>query len=165
MSRLGNLVTKNIIKCQNDLENNFKNNQPKIIKNAQVNLLHGTFYYFEGFDIWYYPEKMDNRYRNAFGLGTPQQSTYSDIQINIPFDGENKRIAGKFVEENNGKIWLCHNGNVNGAKKIDFLNHFNTWKINHQGDKRKLVKVCNLDSDNFVKNLKEFVEEVRYFKK
>lgn len=166
--KLGDIITDRyeIKRCQKDLENKLKN-RAKEIKDAQIGFLKEEFYYFEDLDFWYYTNEYNNIYRNAFGLGNPRKNNSIDLQINIPFDGKNKQVAGKFVKEDDEKIWIGHNGTIKGKKegigKNAFLEYFESEMkiVPYKDDDRLLKEVTQLDSDDLVKDLRDFVEEVK----
>lgn len=50
------------------------------------------------------------RYWNAFGIGKPGPSVNIVCEINPPFRGINRRVAGAFVQDAAGRVWVGHRG-------------------------------------------------------
>ena len=42
---------------------------------------------------------------------------YINCEINMPKEGINRSFAGLFVRDNNGNIYITHNGNLRGGRK------------------------------------------------
>jgi len=132
-------------------------------------------YYSANYDFWFYFEKLEEgvpipRYWNAFGLGKPKANAkiHVDVEINFPLEITTQsesdfRIAGVLVEQESKEIWVYHTGRLSGKKFEDF------WK-NYIGASRRfsdkyLAEIGNIDSKDFVNNIKNFVSDVARIKK
>ena len=65
--------------------------------------------------IWWSTHKSQNRFWNAFGVEEPkwdQPKAANNVicEINIPYVGVNRRVAGAFLEDDDGQIYLAHSG-------------------------------------------------------
>lgn len=63
--------------------------------------------------------RTNNRYWCAFGVSDPSASGILSItcEINIPFSGVNRRVAGSFVRDDHGRVFIAHSGKIGGGKK------------------------------------------------
>lgn len=64
-------------------------------------------------------EIADNRYWCAFGVEDPSKKTHLIItcEINFPKKGFNSKVAGLFVRDDSGNIYVTHSGNLRGGRK------------------------------------------------
>ena len=55
---------------------------------------------------------------NAFGTERPYPGAGLDIacEINFPYEGINRRVAGVFAEDANGTVYVMHRGLIGGSK-------------------------------------------------
>jgi len=129
--------------------------------------------------LWYVGEIVNDgsrRYWNAFGF-EPKTNNSNDIivEINIPFHGKNRRIAGAFgVDPITNKVQLFHRGRVGGGRPgigkeafFEWLEARNPQRIKtvlEDGHPTKMVFVTELDHDRFLHSLTEFVGFVEAFK-
>lgn len=116
------------------------------------------------------------RYWNTFGINEPKWDTnisHSIIcEINIPLSGFSRRIAGTYVKDEKGKIYLAHDGSIGGGKKGIgrelFKNSFrgnDQWMsvCDNKGE-RETVVITSFKSGGFIKRLGFFVREVARIK-
>jgi hypothetical protein len=128
----------------------------------------------EKLGIWWITEKSENRYWNAFGTKEPKWDTkYSHnitCEINPPFKGINRTIAGVFAEDSNGKIYLLHRGKIGGGRKdigkTRFWKEFRgEWQEVRDGEMvSKLALVASFESPRFAQQVANFVHEVERIK-
>ena len=126
--------------------------------------------------IWSYfdPRGAENRYWCAFGIEDATQEQYLNIacEINIPYSGVNRRIAGLFVRDSTGKIYLTHSGKVGGGRsgigKIEFLNFYHgdqfATVVWDDGSETETILIGQLDSRDLLRQVAYFVHEVDRFK-
>jgi 5-methylcytosine-specific restriction protein A len=128
-------------------------------------------YYSRKLNIWFYFGTESNRYWNAFGIGHPASQVSIVVEINIPFKGIDRRIAGVFVKDGDGRVWLGYRGRIGGGRRGIGRKTF--WK-EYSGDKSVIqdngktdtyAKICYLDSPDFPERIKNFVIEVNEIKR
>lgn len=120
--------------------------------------------------LWFYSEKLQNRYWNVFSLSEipPKQNSMLSIvcEINPPIEGLNKRVQGAFARDNSGHIWLLHRGRIGGGKPGIGRRLFFE---NYQGEVREIAGdrfavIGDISSSDFVECVKNFVREVERIK-
>jgi len=165
---------KEITRLQKRMEAAFKSQKPEIIR-AIVGSPGGSFetrfLYFEKFDFWVVFEEDENRYWNAFGTGKPLAGKNNSItcEINFPYEGINRRIAGAFAKEDD-QIILLHRGKIGGGRKGIgkglFWDNFrgDPFKIQDGDTENALALVANLDSKHFVQQVGTFVHQIKRIK-
>lgn len=71
--------------------------------------------------IWWTTTRVTRRYWNAFGSEAPQWNSKHrhkiDCEINVPFSGFDFAVSGGFAEDEQGKLYLLHRGNIRGGRK------------------------------------------------
>lgn len=127
-----------------------------------------------GLDIWWIAEDSGNRFWNAFGTGEPKWNTshsHSIIcEINPPYEGIDRHIAGVFAKDPEGKLHLLHRGRLGGGKpgigKTLFINMFTgTWEEVEDGTEfTKLALVASFENPRFAEQIADFVHEVARIK-
>jgi hypothetical protein len=125
-------------------------------------------------DIWWVGETSGNRYWNAFGTGEPEwNSGYSHsitCEINPPFQGINRSIAGVFAKDPNGKLYLLHRGKIGGGKKgigkTKFENEYRgVWVPVEDGSEfSRLALIASFESSRFGEQVADFVHQVERIK-
>lgn len=120
-------------------------------------------------DVWLaFSEELANRWWNAFGLGEPTEEgqTSIDLEINVPKGGTNRRVAGSFLRDDDGRLYLAHSGKIGGGRKgigkAAFLRH-NTHPVVAAGRHDHVLVGC-VDDEEFVADVAAFVQSVREFK-
>jgi len=73
-------------------------------------------------DLWYYsgvaPRPSPNRYWNAFGFLSSKQPSSIVVEVNFPFQGVNRRIAGVLAwDDVNAIVKVLHRGGIGGGRK------------------------------------------------
>lgn len=132
----------------------------------------GTVQYSSKLNIWIAQYNEHNRFWNGFGMGRPQEKRNNSItgEINFPFSGINRQIAGAFAEDTNGNILVLHRGRIGGSKigigKKYFIDNFRGEKITALDDDRQ-TEFCfigDLDSQNFPRQVENFIKEIKRVK-
>lgn len=125
-------------------------------------------HYSSKLGIWFVSSEAENRYWNAFGVGKPKLTGSNSIivEINFPFRGRDRRIAGIFIKENE-KVLVCHSGKIGGGRPD--IGYRTFWK-EYSGQQIKspegeiFAQIGYLDSDDFPERVKDFVVEVNRIK-
>lgn len=137
----------------------------------------------ESLGIWSFfdPDDKDGCHKNSywcpFGVQDPSQfpDQSSTCEINFPKKGIDRRLRGAFVRDDEGSIYLTHNGGVRGRipgiSKKEFLQYlFNntnadtitvTWQ---DGEKTKAICIGRLSDPEFPSKVANFVYNVSHFK-
>ena len=129
--------------------------------------------------IWFYSEKIDNRFWNAFGLN-PHENGQNDIvvEINPPLDGiDLRKGAGMFAFDREDSLFLLHSGRIGGGREGISKKAFCEWYQQQQlfpmrdvkigkGKIKKGILVGNIsDGNNFLDDLEAFIIKVQVFKR
>jgi hypothetical protein len=121
-------------------------------------------------NIWFYFGIASNCYWNVFGIGRPGSQVSIVVEINIPFKGIDGRIAGVFVKDDDGRVWLGHSGKIGGGRRGIGPKAF--WEeysgdrviVHDNGKTYTYAKIGYLDSPDFPERIKDFVIEVNEIK-
>ncbi|MEP0814857.1 MAG: hypothetical protein HRF49_09375 [bacterium] len=118
--------------------------------------------------------RCENRFWCCFGIDNPKHKFDLDIscEINIPFKGINRRIAGVFAKTTFGNIALLHSGKLGGGRagigREAFLDYYEdavlvdvNWPDGVFSD---LIFVGELQSEEFLAKLCRFVAKAAKFK-
>lgn len=125
-------------------------------------------------NLWISVQELDNRYWNGFGVNKPIKGANNSLvgEINFPYKGINRRVAGVFAQEEDGNILVLHRGKIGGGRKGIGKNLF---KDNFRGDfiyafdgdrETEFCLVGELDSKHFSRQISNFIYEihrVKYF--
>jgi hypothetical protein len=130
-------------------------------------------HYSSDLQIWTSFHKEDNRFWNGFGVGKPIPEKGISLvgEINFPFNGINRRIAGAFAEDSNGDILILHRGLIGGSTKgigkTLFLEKHNGDYVTalDGGRKTKFALVGELESDFFIEQIASFIHSINNIKK
>src|SRR5436309_9377234 len=80
-----------------------------------------TVYWRQNEQMWVLlePREIKNRYWCCFGIEHPPstQSLSITCEVNPPIEGVDRRIAGAFLRDSLGAIYIAHSGKVGGARK------------------------------------------------
>lgn len=125
-------------------------------------------HYSKKHNFWLSPGQGDNRFWNAFGVGKPMAYKNTSIlcEINFPFRGIDRRIAGVFAKDSNGSIIVLHRGKIGGGRKGVgkklFSDNFRGKFIDAIDGEQitTFAFVGHLFDDNFIEQLKDFVFEI-----
>lgn len=124
--------------------------------------------YSDELNIWISHNEQSNRFWNGFGIGKPREGKNNPLngEINFPFEGINRRVAGAFAQEDKGKILVLHRGRIGGGKPGIGKNYF---KNNFRGDfviaidedrETEFCLVGELNSNHFPKQVANFIKEI-----
>lgn len=125
--------------------------------------------------MWWVHKPESNRFWNGFGTEEVQWSSKHshtlDCEINPPYEGINRRIAGVFAKDENGELFLLHRGKIGGGRpgigKNLFLNNYRgKWITVKDGDQlSNLALVASFKNPRFVIQVTNFVKEVKRIKR
>lgn len=123
---------------------------------------------------WIHSTSSGNRYWNAFGIGEPKWGTNHGhnitCEINPPFKGIDRKIAGVFAKDSEGKLFLLHRGKIGGGRpgngKTKFKREFRgNWIDVEDGSvTSQLALVAAFESSRFSEQVADFVYQVRRMK-
>lgn len=163
-----------IEKCQNLLKEIFESYNPEYINpnpSSRGGAEEMEVMYFKKHDIWAGLGEAENRYWNAFGIGKPIEGRNTSIvcEINFPYDGINRKVAGAFGKEND-QIVLLHRGLIGGGrqgigKQLFFKNYQGKFLDVIDGKKETSVAIIGtLNSKKFLSQVAFFVREIERIK-
>ncbi|MEZ4959206.1 MAG: hypothetical protein R2830_05260 [Saprospiraceae bacterium] len=123
-------------------------------------------------DIWFCGFEAENRYWNGFGRGEPIDGLNANItcEINFPFEGINRRIAGAFAQDDFGNIFILHRGKIGGGRrgigKSLFQEQYRgKFEDAVDGDRiTEFALIGDIESDNLIQQIASFVREVHRIK-
>lgn len=125
-------------------------------------------------DVWWITEDSGNRFWNAFGTGEPKWNTGKShnitCEINPPYAGIDRRIAGAFAKDPEGKLFFIHRGKLGGGRpgigKTLFIDEFRgTWEEVEDGTEfSKVALIASFDNPRFAEQIADFVHEVERIK-
>lgn len=137
---------------------------------------HGHFLisWNEAEQIWSLFDHAHNRYWCAFGVTHPGQSGNLNItcEINMPYQGFDRRVAGLIAQAEDGHLYLTHTGKIAGGRKgigkTAFLKaiqgaNFDTiyWP---DGVETETVVIGRLDGAHLPQQIAYFAQQVERFK-
>ena len=124
-------------------------------------------------DLWMSFNKAQNRYWNAFGFGDPREAkgTLSIVvEINPPFRGSNRRVAGAFATDSRGGLYLLHRGKIGGGRAgvgmHAFIQRYRgaLHEVAEAGGSTEFVVLGRLGDPILARSVQAFVAEVSRFK-
>lgn len=129
-------------------------------------------------EIWFHHYEIDAeakspRYWNGFGLAQKLSCNKSNnivVEINIPTNGINRRVAGFFAKNGNGEIGLFHRGGLGGGRKGVGKQAFLSWSsyeltpVETDGLNEVAILVGVIEHDNFASKLHDFLLNIEGFK-
>lgn len=129
--------------------------------------------YSPKFDIWISEREYPNRFWNGFGVGHPIPGKNNSLngEINFPYEGINKHIAGVFASDEDGNIFVLHRGRIGGGKpgigKRYFTDNFRGVFINAIEEDHETVfcLIGELDSHIFSEQVANFIREIYRIKR
>ncbi len=117
-------------------------------------------------NLWVAFRELDNRFWNGFGRNPNAHGNNNiAVQINFPFDGIDRSIAGVFGIDENGEFLVLHRGGIgggrNGVGRANFLNLYQGEIIMAQDNNQvnQFIVVTKLDDPGFLANIQFFVNE------
>lgn len=122
----------------------------------------------ERLGIWFTSSKIKNRFWNGFGIGRPKVGENVPIvcEINFPLKGIHRNIAGAFVEDDSGNVFVAHRGRIGGGRrgigKSLFEDRYRgKWAIVKDGKVESSIALIGaLNSPNFARQVSTFVHDV-----
>lgn len=132
-----------------------------------------TVRYSPDLDIWMYVRQLPTRFWNGFGIGRPAEGVSNSLagEINFPYEGINRRIAGVFAIEENGQILVLHRGRIGGGKegigKTFFADNYRgDFVTATDGDREtEFCLVGEINSPHFPVQVSDFIKEIHRVKK
>ncbi|MCG9757581.1 HNH endonuclease [Pseudoalteromonas sp. Isolate6] len=129
-------------------------------------------------DFWFLHYEIDGeekspRYWNGFGLTeslSDKKSNNIVVEINIPTNRVNRKVAGFFAKSENGKVALFHRGGLGGGckgvGKQAFLkcSSYELTEVMTGVDVDKAIMVGFVEDENFITNLYKFLQIIASFK-
>lgn len=128
--------------------------------------------YSKQYDLWWYFSGKPDQFWNPFGIGKPKdgRAVTGRCQINMAKSGLNRRVGGAFATDDEGNIFLMHNGTLGGGKKGINKTNFIRWytapllEVDFDGEKADYFIVAELGSPHFFEQIDFFVRKVYEFK-
>ncbi|EJG0655455.1 HNH endonuclease [Vibrio antiquarius] len=129
-------------------------------------------------DLWFLhyeigSEEKSPRYWNGFGLSeslSDKKSNNIVVEINIPTNRVNRKVAGFFAKSENGKVALFHRGGLGGGRKGVGKQAFLKWSSYELTEVKtdevvdKAIMVGFVEDGSFPTNLYEFLQIIASFK-
>lgn len=106
------------------------------------------------------------RYWNAFGIGKPEYNVNIIVELNYSIEGVNRRVAGNWAVDDDGRYCLFHSGAITIGKTGEGRSRFKSmylgefYDLDLEGKHREAALVARLDEENFAWQIKDFVEQV-----
>lgn len=119
--------------------------------------------------VWFHLGNYENRWSIICGNDNPH-THFDTVEIictfNVPFKGINRRCAGIFLQDDNDRIYLGHNGSFPNFHKSVAEKELSGWEpITWPDDKTSsVIVVAELFSDDFIVNVGKFVQQVKEYK-
>jgi len=128
--------------------------------------------YSENDKIWFCGLEAENRYWNGFGQSEPINGLNANItcEINFPFEGINRRIAGAFAQDEFENIYILHRGKIGGGRKGIGKSLFQEqyrgkFEDAIDGDKvTEFALIGELKSKTLINQIASFVREIHRIK-
>ena len=120
------------------------------------------------------PDFWENRYWCCLGTLNPDGNSVLDItcEINCPYHNFNRRIAGAFVRDVNGRLYVTHSGRVGGGRKgigksafLEWYGEDNMKDISWpDGQVTKAIIIGQLNGQHLCRHIGQFLQQIDYFK-
>lgn len=180
-----------VISDRNECLGAFQSFKKRFQKDSQVFPEHGigwqggsrayTVYWQSSLNIWGVLEPappigklgLGYRFWNCFGIDNPtvRKLLPITVEINMPHQGEDRRVAGLFARDGNDRVYLAHSGKVGGGRQgigpsafRDFLGDEPWHEIGTKDGTRMAVVLGPIDGQDFLEQLAQFVRSVATFK-
>ena len=121
------------------------------------------------------PDFWENRYWCCLGTWNPADHNVLDItcEINCPHHDFNRRIAGAFVRDVDGRLYVTHSGRVGGGRKGIGKSAFLRWYSGDNmenicwpdGKVTKTIVIGQLNGQHFCGQIGQFLRQIDCFKK
>lgn len=127
-----------------------------------------TVKYSSELNVWISNNELENRFWNGFGIGRPIEGRNNSLngEINFPYEGYNRRIAGVFAIDENGTVLVLHRGKIGGGKpgigKNYFIENFRGDSViaSDGNGNNEFCLVGELDSIHFPQQVANFIHEI-----
>lgn len=111
----------------------------------------------------------DQKLKNFFLAGDPLSNDLLqiEVQINFPAGEYNRRVAGVFVVDPHGSVFIAHRGKLTkgraGLKRSKVLEGFSTQVIEAQDNDKisSVILVSSLEDTEIANNIWEFAKKSR----
>jgi hypothetical protein len=130
-----------------------------------------TVYYSKPLDFWMTLDEITNRYWNCGGIGYPfsDKNLAPHVEINPPLSGIDRRIAGAFLWDEAGVLYLGHSGKVGGGKKgvskTNFMTYYPAWSTVFSGDREEPMYIIGrLDDNDLPRRIRDFTKRSADFR-
>lgn len=133
-----------------------------------------TLYWHPKEGIWCVMEDVGNRCWCAFGTDDPAEADNLSItvEINPPYEGVIHSVAGMFLRDAPGTVYLAHKGKLGGGRKGIAGSAFKRWYrgknieqvVYPGGETGEAIIVGRVDSDRLPAQIAHFTYEVGQFK-
>ena len=115
------------------------------------------------------PERWEGRNLHLIRFAQKQGPLSPDVELNIP-EAHDRKVAGLYVKDANGEIWLCSRGSFTAGGKIPYdfsFSYFDKWlyKIDDAGKLLQIIPVCSLSSPTIFDEIADFTTAVKELKK
>jgi len=137
-------------------------------------------FWAQDYDMWWGYNRLEDekipRHWNPFGKGEPEWDTNHShnitCEINMPLSVATRMVSGLFVKDNEENYYVAHDGGIGGGKKgigrsnfEDFFADPGAWtNVSDQKGNRRMILVSNLEDDEAVSQISNFVNKVYEFK-
>lgn len=128
-------------------------------------------------DLWYWSsidahKNKGHKFLNWFGVIDDRKNLDISVELNIPLEGINNRVAGFFAQDpESKKTYLCHTGGVGGGTQgvgqTEFLVYANIplKKVqNSQGEVRKCIVLMGINNEENLIPLQNYINLIVSFK-
>ena len=115
-----------------------------------------------------------NRHWFCFGVEDPRARGLSSItcEINVPYEGVQRRCAGALMKDEVGQIYLTHSGKVGGGRPgigkeafLEFYREANRKSVLWpDGRMSEIIAVAELNAPHLAADIARFVHQVAAFK-
>lgn len=132
-------------------------------------------YYDDTIGLWFASsEDIEslNRYWNPLGTQTVSTHMCLNIKVEMNFSFElDRRVAGIFLEDEDGKIFIGHRGKIGGGRhgigKNAFMQYYKGSKgyVIDGNTETEVLIISALTSPRLAENIKAFADSVEIFKK
>lgn len=129
-------------------------------------------YYVKSLDFWMTLKPIANRYWNCVALGYPfkTHTPAPHVEINPPLSGIDRRVAGAFLVDEEGREYLGHSGKVGGGatgvSKKNFLAYYPAWTEVLSGDQTVPMYVIGcLDDADLPRRIRDFTRYSAEFRR
>jgi len=135
-----------------------------------------SVYWSRHLKMWttFFLSENKTRYVSFFGFGDPHEHKTLTItcEINHPRSGYDRRVAGMFLLDRDGKVYLGHSGKIGGGKpgvgKSNFLAAYGADQLEPvawpSGRQTEALILGRVGSPDLAGHVRDFVAQVREFK-